>query len=112
LRPLLTDDRREGRDESQQSDGRRHAAGLGCLVGGTLGGFIGYWAGANGWTAGGEEPWARLLIIGGFIGSVAGVTLLSILNRKRGGIAESVIGGLIGIGLETAALAWISEYRR
>jgi hypothetical protein len=87
------------------------AAGIGCIVGGTLGGFIGYWAGAVGWTEGGEEPWAWSLIIGGFIGSVAGVTILSFLNRKRDGIAESAIGGLIGIGLEAAALAWILVYR-
>jgi hypothetical protein len=77
------------------------AAGLGCIVGATLGGFIGHWAG------GGEEPWARALIRGGMIGSVAGVAVLTFLNRKRGGIAEGVIGGLIGIALEAAALAWI-----
>ena len=37
-------------------------AGLGCIVGATLGGFIGYWAGAAGWTEGGEEPWASRLL--------------------------------------------------
>lgn len=87
------------------------AAGFGCLVGGALGSFIGYWAGANGWTEGGEEPWAWSLIIGSFVGSVVGVILLSFLNRKRGAVAESAIGGLIGIGLEAAALAWILVYR-
>jgi hypothetical protein len=87
------------------------AAGLGCLVGGTLGGYIGYWGGAVGWIEGGEEPWARSLIIGGIVGSVASVTLFSFLNRKRGVIAESVIGGLIGVALEAAALVWISVYR-
>ncbi len=79
------------------------AAGLGCIVGATLGGFIGYWAGAAGWTEGGEEPWVRALILGGMIGSVAGVTVLSFLNRKRGSVAEGVIGGLIGIASEAAA---------
>ncbi len=88
------------------------AAGLGCLVGATLGGFSGYWAGAAGWTEGGEEPCARALILGGLIGSVAGVTVLSFLNRKRGSIAEGVVGGLIGIALYAAALAWICVYRR
>jgi hypothetical protein len=87
------------------------AAGLGCIIGGTLGGFTGYWAGAAGWTAGGEEPWAWSLIIGGMIGTIAGVIMLSFLNRKRGGIAESALGGLFGIGLEAAALAWILVYR-
>ena len=87
------------------------AAGLGCIVGATLGGFIGYWAGAAGWTEGGEDPWARALILGGLIGSVAGVTVLSILNRKRGNIVDGVIGGLIGIASEAAAFAWICVYR-
>jgi hypothetical protein len=87
------------------------AAGLGCIVGATLGSFIGYWAGAVGWTEGGEDPWARALILGGMIGSVAGVTVLSILNRKRGNIGDGVIGGLIGIASEAAALAWICVYR-
>jgi hypothetical protein len=87
------------------------AAGLGCIVGAALGSFIGYWAGAAGWTEGGEDPWARALILGGLIGSVAGVAVLSILNRKRGNIVDGVIGGLIGIASEAAALAWICVYR-
>ena len=87
------------------------AAGLGCIVGATLGGFIGYRAGAAGWTEGGEEPWARALILGGMIGSVAGVIVLSFLNQKRGSIVDGVIGGLIGIASEAAALAWICVYR-
>ena len=84
------------------------AAGLGCLVGGTMGGFIGYWAVRQRLDRGGEEPWVWLLIIGALIGGVAGAEpAIPFLNRKRGGIAESVIGGLIGIASEAAVLAWI-----
>ena len=51
------------------------------------------------------------MILGGMIGSVA-VLPSAFLNRKRGSVAEGVIGGLIGIAAqEAAAYAWICVYR-